>query len=135
MAKPKPSLQGGVIRHEIVLGKVEREMAEHLAFTKSINNLMWPIVGAGATVVGYYGVRAFAEWAGGLGDWLTGPEYVQKGDEQVKNPLHDVPVVGGLFAKGMSLGPEPAKPIEKGSFWDVIFSINPNWRNRPTRPA
>jgi hypothetical protein len=132
MAKPKPT---HVIRHEFVLGKVEREMAESLALTKSINNLLWPVIGAGGVVVGYYGVRVAAEYFLSAYDWLTGPEFVQKGDEQVENPLHGLPVIGGLFGKGMALGPEPANPIEKGSFWDLIFSINPNWRNRPTRPS
>lgn len=138
MAKPKPSLQGGVIRHEIVLGKVEREMAEHVALTKSINNLMWPVVGAGGVVVSYYGVRAVAGWLGSLGDWMTGPEFVTKKDgTQVENPLHDVPVLGGLFGAGMKAGAatQATGSDEGGGFiasaLNFIFSINPNYRKDP----
>jgi hypothetical protein len=72
MPKSKPSLQGGVIVHRIELQSKEREMLESLVLTKSINNIMWPVVGAGSAVGGFwlaneiYGQGAdFWAWAKG----------------------------------------------------------------------
>ena len=95
MAKPKPT---SVIRHEIILGKVEREMAEQLVLTQSLKNVVQPIALAGGVVVGYYGIELGARYLLNKWDWLLGPEFVTKSDgTQVKNPLHGVPIVGGLF--------------------------------------
>jgi hypothetical protein len=79
MAKPKPSLQGGVIRHEIVLGKVEREMAESLSMSKTVDNLVRPVALVGAVgVLGltsyaiYKGAKAYFEWGADVIDDVTG---------------------------------------------------------------
>tara|TARA_Y100001963_G_scaffold159867_1_gene265826 strand:- start:1552 stop:1932 length:381 start_codon:yes stop_codon:yes gene_type:complete len=73
MAKPKPT---HVIRHEFVLGKVEREMAEHVALTKSINNILTPIAtvvaGSGMLLAGY----ASYQWLkGGVFADIFNPEW------------------------------------------------------------
>ena len=59
MAKPKPT---HVIRHEIVLGKVEREMAEALALSKTASNLVIPAaVGVGTVGVALASYGAY-QW-------------------------------------------------------------------------
>lgn len=106
MAKPKPT---HVIRHEIVLGKVEREMAEALVMTQSLKNVVQPIALGGAVIVGYYGVELGARYLLTKWDWLIGPETVTTANGvTIDNPMHGVPVLGGLF----------------GGTWGVIKSVD-----------
>ena len=53
MPKPKPNQ---VIRHELVLGRSEKEMLESVAITKSIDNLVRPTAIVGGVVVAGFGV-------------------------------------------------------------------------------
>jgi len=95
MAKPKPT---HVVRHEIVLGKVEREMADTLVMTQSLRNVVQPIALGGAVIVGYYGVELGARYLLTKWDWLIGPETVTTANGvTIDNPMHGVPVLGGLF--------------------------------------
>jgi hypothetical protein len=106
MAKPKPT---SVIRHEIILGKVEREMAEQLVLTQSLKNVVQPIALAGGVVVAYYGIELGARYLLTKWDWLTGPDYVTTANgETIKNPMHGVPVLGGVF----------------GGTWGLIKSVD-----------
>jgi len=130
MAKPKPSLQGGVIRHEIVLGKVEREMAQQLVFTQSLKNVVQPIALGGAVIVGYYGVELGARYLLTKWDWLIGPETVTTANGvTIDNPMHGVPVLGGLF--GGTWGAirsvdEATSEASDGSFWTQLME-GINW--------
>ena len=54
MPKAKPSLQGGVIIHRIEFQEKERDILEMYALSKSINNLLWPVVGATSAIGGFY---------------------------------------------------------------------------------
>lgn len=65
MAKPKPDQ---IIRHEYVLGKVERQMLEQTSTAYSINRVLNPIVAAlsdvsfVATMLSLYGVYLGFKW-------------------------------------------------------------------------
>lgn len=65
MPKPKPHK---IIRHELVLGRSEKEMFESVAITKSVDNLVRP-----AAIVGGVTVAGFAVYIGykGLKKWLN----------------------------------------------------------------
>ncbi len=65
MPKPKPDR---VVRHELVLGRSERDMLESVAVTKSIDNLVRP-----AAIVGGVTIAGFAVYIGykGLKQWLN----------------------------------------------------------------
>ena len=65
IAKPKPT---SVIRHEIVLGKVEREMAEHLAITKSVDNLVRPVALLGIAGGAVYASYQLARFVSSFGE-------------------------------------------------------------------
>jgi|MEHZ01.4.fsa_nt_MEHZ011268580.1_1 hypothetical protein len=54
MPKAKPSLQGGVIIHRIEFQEKERDILEMYALSKSINNILWPVVTAGSAIGGFW---------------------------------------------------------------------------------
>ena len=54
MPKAKPSLQGGVIIHRIEFQEKERDILEMYALSKSINNLLWPVVGASSAIGAFF---------------------------------------------------------------------------------
>ena len=51
MPKAKPSQ---VIVHRIEFQEKERDILEMYTMSKSINNLLWPVVGAGSAIGGFY---------------------------------------------------------------------------------
>jgi len=66
MPKAKPSLQGGVIVHRIEFQETERSMIEAYMVTKSINNIIKPVLDnvapIGLAYIAYQSHKQTAEW-------------------------------------------------------------------------
>jgi len=61
MPKAKPTQ---VIVHRIELQEKEREYLETLQMSQSIKNIGFAAAGASVPVLGFFGYKAFKEWAG-----------------------------------------------------------------------
>ena len=66
MPKAKPTQ---VIVHRIELQSKEREMLEGLVLTKSINNILWPVVGAGSAIGGFWLANEIYGQSTAFWDW------------------------------------------------------------------
>lgn len=66
MPKSKPSLQGGVIIHRIEFQEKERELLEALVISKSINNIVSPVLNnvapIGLAYIAYQAAKETSDW-------------------------------------------------------------------------
>jgi hypothetical protein len=131
MPKSKPTQ---VITHRIELQEKEREFLERVSTGYAIKNAVIPVAITGGVVGGSYiaykSAKAFFEWGKDLVDGAieTGKEFGSKavfGEEsvtsketgqEIENPAHGIPIIGGLFGLGMDIGNETYKWLKPESW-------------------
>ena len=119
MPKSKPDQ---VITHRLELNNKEREFLDRVTTGYAVKNAVIPIaVTSGvvaASYIGYKSAKAFFEWGADLVDGAidTGKEFGSKAvfgedkivseetGQEIENPAHGIPIIGGLFGLGMDLG-------------------------------
>lgn len=119
MPKSKPD---SVVTHRIELNNKEREYLDRISAGYAVKNAVIPVAVTGAVVAGSYiaykSAKSFFEWGADLVDGVidTGKEFGSEavfGEEkitsnetgqEIKNPAHGIPIIGGLFGFGMKIG-------------------------------